>query len=291
MSTDSSQAVAEELALIADQRRERVREDLGKIAQPAYIKQVLQTEISYVIHPTALPYAQANIESFSKSLNDLYGLHFDAEPNNEDAGPLAHLLGRRKPNGLEFTNGRFKISSHDFIQIKRVLLTAERIHLVLLGPSTVADVIIADVVERLWASAGANKPWDQIAPMVQIKQFGTRTDVDLGFPLESLLSDRFKNFLETTCMNGASFAKEMAPKTAVADFKTIDRIMVSYVVDDINLLFNLYDPQSGSADQVKLQIRIGAKHLYGGTVCSVITELPYEQHVLCVGALIKELKG
>jgi hypothetical protein len=290
MNADSSQSIAEELALVADQRRERVREGIEKVSQPAYIKQVIQTEVSYVIHPNALPYAQANIESFSESLKELYGLQFDSNPTVDDDNPLSRILGHRQREGLRFENGRFRVSSHDFIPIKKVDLTDERIHLVLRGPSAVADAIIADVVERLWASAGANKPWDQIYPMVQLKQFGTSTEVDLGFPLEDLLSDRIKSFLSTNCLAGESYAKEMAPKLAINGFEKLDRINASYVVDGINLLFNLYDPQSGHAYQAKLQIVISAKYQYGGTTCLVISELPYEQHVQCVGAMIRELR-
>jgi|GEM_PF-3528818 hypothetical protein len=282
---ENPQNIAEQISQIADQRREKLRLDLEKGTTPEFITQIIQTETSFVFHPNGLPYAQADLEKFSQSLKDLYGLTpiEDRLPAND---PLAKVLGQRNRDALEFKNGRFKVSSHDLIQIKLVRMTLERLHVALLGQGAAAEVIIADIVERLWASAGVSKPWSDISKLIQARQYGTATEVNLGFPLQRLLSPDFAKLIEAKFLVPGGFAREMAPKRSSQASAGPQDILVGYVVDEVKLLFTIVDIRSGVSERPQLRISVGNVMDYGTTNCVVISELPYDTHVKCVSALI-----
>lgn len=282
--------IAEQISQIADERRERLRLDLEKGSTPAFITQIIQTETSYVIHPNGLPYAQADLEKFSASLKELYGLT-PAPDGTQSNDPLSKILGQRSKNALEYRNGRFKVSSHDLIQIRVVRLTSERIHVILLGPGAAAEVIIADIVEKLWASAGVSKPWADLSKLVQVRQYGTGTEVNLGFPLKRLLSPQFEGVLEGKFLCEGGFAREMAPKRNSQTALGPKDILIGYVVDEIKLLFTIVDVRSGVSERPQLRLSVGNVMHYGTSNCNVTSELPYEEHVKCVAALIDAFSG
>ena len=282
--------IADQISQIADQRREKLRLDLEKGTTPPFITQIIQTETSYVIHPNGLPYAQSDLDKFSASLKELYGLtpvRDDVQSND----PLSKILGQRSSDALEYKNGRFKVSSHDLIQIKFVRLTSERIHVVLGGSGAAAEVIIADIVERLWASAGVSKPWADLSKLVQARQYGTGTEVDLGFPLKRLLSPQFEKLIEAKFLAEGGFAREMAPKRNQQVAGRTSDVLVGYVVDEIKLLFTIVDTRSGVSERPQLRISVGNVTHYGTSNCIVISELRYEDHVKCVAALIESFSG
>lgn len=281
---NTERALAEKLAQVADKRREAARAGLEKTKVPDFILEIIQTEVQYVISPRLLPYAQADMEAFSEKLKSLYGLTRVEQDLSRYSNTMA-LLGADRPSALEFQNGRFKISAHDFVAIKALRLTYEGVHLVLTGPSSVADTVVPDVVEQLWDSAGVAKPWKEVEPYIQLKAFGCGTLADLGFPLTNLLSAEFRDVLDKEFIRGKQLAAAMSPLMSTDKFQVNVNQITSYVVDDINLMFNTFNPVSGQAYQVKLRLNVEARHTYGSSICEVISELPFEKHVDAIQVL------
>ena len=270
----------EVLDQLADTRREKVRNSISSINAPDHLLMVAQTELSYNIEPAALPFSQINIDEFSESLKSLYKVQPETIDNEPTGNVLEDMLQKRKrSNALTYINGRFEISDRDFIQIKAIRFTTQQIHVVLKGPSSVAEVIIADCLERLWACAGVNKKFEELEKFIVLKTYGTGTKVKLPIKLEDTLSQGLKNLLNNDCIDGKKYAQHSSPKSYLDDFELNDKLIANYAVDEIKIKFNIFDPVTGDHNTGQLRFSVGALSEYGTGVYHVISELPYELHM------------
>lgn len=287
---DMSEEIDKEVQIlseVANKRRQLKANEIDKQGKPDFITDILQTETAFIINPSALPYKQANLNQFSDYLEKLYGLSFkQRQKRDEEQNPLEVIFGNNERSDvLIFENGKFKVSNRNFIPIQKVKLTTEQVHVILGGDSSISEAIIADLVEALWASTGINKTWADIDRNVQIKSYGTATKVDFGKPLEEFLNPDFRKLLNDEFIDGKGFGKHMIPYSSVHNFNVNNKTFASFVLDDLNLLFNLFNPTSGESYQAKLQFRVLAKHEYGSGKYVVISQLPYDLHVECLQML------
>lgn len=276
---------------ISQERRERVVDAVEGEETPDFLIKVSQTEILYTIDPVALPFKLVNFDDFSKQLNDLYSLTTDRGNKVEETDdPISVITGQRpKANRIRFINGKFELSNRDFIEIQSLNFTHELVHVVLKGPSTIADVIIADAVEALWKCSGASKKWEDISKSVQLKDYGTTTKVRLGVKLEEFLAPKLWEFIDNECLKGSSYAIHSAPKSYLNNFNAPEKIFANCVVDDINLLFNVFDTETGTSNKTSLKFSVVSNSEYGAGVYGVTSELPYELHIEMLKKLQQQL--
>lgn len=291
MSKDAETNIEPEdgLSKIAEQRREQVRKDIQKEGLSDFIVSIHQSEVVYTLEPSSLPFKYADLDIFADTLNKLYSLNFQKQKKEEEENPLAALLGGQKQmNVLTFESGRFKTQeSGDFIPIPTLRLTSEAIHVVLQGPSNAAKAILADVVEALWQSTGMPKSWSSLEKSLQLVSYGTGTKVNLGIPLEKLIHPKLAKYLEDSWTKSGGFAEKMAHQSSINNFESPKGLSVGYAVDDLNFIFNIFDPVTGDSTRAKLQFRVTAKHEYGKGIFLVVSELPFELHVKALAELQK----
>lgn len=279
------------LGQIAEKRRTDVVTEISNKTQPSFIQRIEQSEIIYTIDPSWLPYELVDLDQFVSTLHELYGLKHKQKDGSEPTNPLEALLQRQeRADYLEFDGGQFRISNREIIRIRAVRLTSESLHIILLGDGSIAEVIAADVIEALWQCAGTSKPWSEIKGAVQKISYGTATKVNLGIPLEEFLNPELVRFFDEQCLSGEKYALHMAPAFSIHNFQPSERLSSAYVVDDLNLLFNLQDPVSGESYRAKFQFQVTAKGEYGSGLCRVVSEMPYETHVNALQKLIEYMR-
>ena len=276
---------------ISQERREKVVDAVEGEETPDFLIKVSQTEILYTFDPVALPFKLVNFDDFSKQLKDLYSLSTDLGNQVEETDdPISVITGQKpKANRIRFINGKFELSNRDFIEIQSLNFTRELVHVVLKGPSTIADVIIADAVEALWKCSGASKKWEDISKSVLLKDYGTTTKVRLGVKLEEFLAPKLWSFIDNECINGSRYAVQSTPKSYLNNFNAPDEVFANCFVDDINLLFSVVDKETGASSKIKLKFSIVANSEYGSGVYGVTSELPYELHIEMLKKLQQQL--
>lgn len=285
----------EAIAKIAEKRRNEIRQNVEAATVPDYLIDVQQTEASYVLDPKALPYEYVDLEKLDDSLKKLYGLQrAKALSFNQDSAddPLQQLLGpsAETQDNLRYTKGKFPLSKKDFIPIRDVVLTRERVHIVLKGDSSISDALVADVVESLWLAAGISKSWDTIRKALQLTAFGTATKLRLPVPMESFIDPRMLSFVEKDCLDGQKFAHKMGLIAAEGVQHRNQRLHCSFAVDDIRLRFSIFDAVSGLSESSQLTFTVGAKNEYGTGIYTVISELKYDLHMKAVSKLLEHMQ-
>jgi hypothetical protein len=290
--TDTSDArqILERISAVAAQRRREAQPALDRpLAE--WILEVIQSEVVYTLNPRMLPIRLVSFTSLRELLYERFAVRF-VRP---DLGPLPtdpqlsddQLGSALLPSGrtVRFENGRFRRTADDFDAIRSINIDDESIHVAVQGVSSVAELIVADVAEIIWAAAGALRRWDEIKAAASLVGYATDTEIDLGMPLEKLLSVEFRDFMASDVLDGKCFAYETARRSARHKFNVSPDLTATWGLDRISLQFYLFDGKTGRSDITKMYFRVPTRDLVGTGRIVVYSELPFNKHIECLGAL------
>ena len=141
----------------------------------------------------------------------------------------------------------------------------------------------------LWASAEADRSWEEIEKNLQKKTFGTSTRVRLGFPPSQLLSPDFGKFIDEQVIAGPRYGRMMASRSDRDDFGPPQNSEESWFVDELQVMVSRYDKTSRTHENEIFRIGVGRKDFQGTDVVDIDSHLEFEEHVKFVEALIKQV--
>lgn len=302
-STDGTALTGEpvDLALlseIAEQRREILKKDLAKPI-PDFVLATDQAEVAYTIEPVMLPFALMEFDAFQNELRQKYRLSFSKpslarslvsiadDDAKLDSAQVRDLLDddNLPSDVLQFTGGCFPVGRDDFVPIRSVRLNRETIHVVVQGNSKVADLMVKEIAEELWASTGTPKRWDDIKRMVQMIRYGTATKVNFGIPLEEFLSASVRSFVDRQFVHGHGYATAMTARSARDGFRPAPKTTVAWTVDDVRLSFHVFNLVNGRAESSQFRLTARSRDEVGTGIFAAISELPFDEHVACLEEL------
>lgn len=211
MNENESTQQADAISRIAEQRRREAQPVLEQ-KLPEWVLETARTEVMYTFSPRMLPLQHASFPMLLKMLQEKYSLKFEPpdfgafRPDMSDDELGAKLLVNLGDKAIQFGNGRFQKSRNDFDVIRSVTLNYETIQVAVEGISEIANLIVADVAEMIWASTGVQKGWDEIKKGIQLIGYGTATLIDLGFPCEDFLNPKLTAFIKSQMIDGKKYA-------------------------------------------------------------------------------------
>jgi len=279
---------------IAQQRRKEAQPILER-ELPEWVLEISQTEVAYNINPRMLPLRQVCFPRLLQTLKEEYNIEFvrpdlgplykdiTANRTDEEIGSL--LLKSQNP--LQFENGRFSVSKSDFVPIGGIGINDEWISVRVHGISQVAELVVAEVAEWIWSSAGVQKRWDDIKKHIRLITYITGTVVNLGFPFESLMSDKLVGFIKSDMLAGRKYSADMGAHSQRYDFKTSPTVTSVYTLDELHILFHLSDAVTGRAESSRFRFSVLTKDTRGTGIVFVSSELTFDRHIACLQDLIK----
>lgn len=179
---------------------------------------------------------------------------------------------------VKFEGGKFP-TQYDFVPLQAMEFNFESITSRVAGQSVVADVVAKEVAEMIWASCGIVKRWEEISSKLQMIAYATSTKVQLGFPLEELLSKSVHAFLQEQALTGKNFASEMGALSARHNFGKAHTLSVVSFVDELHLAFKRFDKETGRSEDNLVMFSVSARDEYGTGVVKVSSHLSYDRHV------------
>lgn len=288
--TSEARQILEGISAVAAKRRREAQAALER-PLPAWLLEIMQTEIIYTINPRMLPVKVASFTALLELLREKYGVRFvlpppgpirtEARLSEEEIG--AALL--RADERVRFEHGKFMRTSTDFDVIRSININNESIHVVVQGVSETAELVVAEVAEVLWAAAGAERRWDQIKTGVHLIGYATATLVDLGFPFERILATEFREFFREQMMQGKRYAYETAPRSARHQFEVSPTLTAVWALDEVIVKLFLFDSVTGRSETTRLQIGVTRRDLMGTGRVRVYSELPFQKHIECLQAM------
>lgn len=277
---------------IAEQRRRLAQPSLSK-SLPEWILEIGLTEALYTLSPRVLPLKQISFAALADILKRRYNVRF----KRPDLGPFVpadvtddqigqSILASADPE-LTFTDGRFPRTTNDFVVIRRIQINDESILAGVQGTGEVADLIVAEVAEAIWGSAGVTKDWSSIEPSVQLKAYGSGTIVDLGWPFEDMLSEGLRGFVQERITSDGGFANSMGRLSARHQFLPNGDFTSLATLSEVTLKVHLFDRKTGRPDSARLHFSVSTKDTEGTGIVLVSSELPFADHV----QLLSELRS
>jgi hypothetical protein len=286
------------------QKRQELTQQAAQQETPDFVLGVEQSEALYTMPPRFLPLRHANYATLSQILDSKWSLTLDSERTalapalstvgREQLGTLTetevmdHVLKSSRPE-IAFRNGKYPLSDFDFVPIRGVQISFESVLVSVGGISRVAEAVAAEIVEAVWSSAGATRPWSAIEPYLQRRGYATRTKVDLGCPAEKLLSPTVLKFLDDEMIDGSKYATHMGHYLASAQGQPPVNTMSTYALDDLVIAFAWFDSNTGMSTRASLKVEVASFSEYRTGIVSVSSELPYDMHISCLEKLIQAL--
>lgn len=291
--TTEARQILEGISSLAAERRREAQPALDN-PLPPWLLEVIQTEVVYTINPRVFPLRVAAFGALTDLLKEKYSLRF-ARPRGamygrsdvSDQDVAAALI--QSNERVRFENGRFMRTAIDFSVIRSVNFDFETIHVVVEGVSKIAELVIADVAEMVWAAAGAQKKWDDIHAGVQLIGYATSTLVDLGISFETFLSPAVRGFCDDHLLEGERYSLETGRRSARHQFGVSPTLKAIWALDEVTLRVFLFDQMTGRSESTRIDVGVVSRDSMGTGRVRVYSELPFNMHLECVDALRSSL--
>jgi hypothetical protein len=286
----SSSALDGGLSLIGDlarSRREKAQQESDK-PRPAFVEAVEQSEVLYIFDPLAIPSQVLEPSVFVDFIAKAYGSKL--EPLNiaplldkmsreevmklDEEGVILELV-RRGVGELAFGYGKFPLRN-DFVVIRKIAVNSESILANIVGVTSVAETIAAEVGEFLWRAAGVTKQWPEIAKRIKITGYGTATRVKLDFPTERLLNPKLVQYVRDNLTEGQNIGSRFG---RIRKDLTVDsRIAAVASLDELHLKVDRFDLTTGATESNAIRFSVTARNDYGVGRLLVTSPMAYAQH-------------
>jgi hypothetical protein len=261
-------------------------------------------QVTFTVLPSLLPYSTIDGNELVKRMKERFGVSFKSPmiggPLNQGRGveiseeQMAILPRYVKTSKLdmEFEDGfvSLNIGSRNFIaptEITSITFTREHISVSLTGRSDVAEMIAKECWEVLWELAKGQVPrtFDELSKAgLQIVQQANSTTINLGTNPKKLFNEKFIEVLERL------FGKKDGISTFFRKNMNGDLGKIPYdpiiTVDEIHFKVNVPTAGGGSySAPLRLSVRRMSEE--GTNLITLVTQLPYEEHLKVVGELVK----
>jgi hypothetical protein len=291
--------VQDPISEFAQKRRAEAEAESAR-PKPDFIQSVDQSEVVFTLSPAGIPFRQTRLAELNASLQTMYGLQVvgpDFSPLLKtmsrdqlaamDEAELYGRLMRANDTRLRWEEGRFPLRD-DYVAIQSVNLNYESVHVVVRGVSQIADVIVKEIIEKVWELAGSKKKFSDVEPLVQLVAYGTRTRLSLGYGPECLLNPRLLKYLDDSVTSGNGFATAMGRTRANADGP--DPVFAIAALDDLQIVIRKFNQANGYSEDAKIGFSVTAQSDFRTGRLLASTGLPYEQHVALLSSLFTAVR-
>ncbi|MDO8531504.1 MAG: hypothetical protein Q7T26_04945 [Dehalococcoidia bacterium] len=288
--TAEARQILEGISTIAAERRREAQPALDRVL-PKWLLEVIQTEVVYTMNPRTFPLRVAAFSALTDLLKEKYSVSF-ARPTKNAAFSRTDITDQdignaliRSDEGIRFENGRFMRTATDFDVIRSININYETIHVIVQGVREIAELIVADVAEMVWAAAGAQKRWNDIRNGIQLIGYGTATQVDLGVPFEHCLSPAVQWFCQNQLLDGEKYALETGRRSVRHQFAVSPTLNGIWALDEVTINLFLFDQRTGRSETTRLNIGVTTRDSAGTGIVRIYSELPFNKHLECIAAL------
>lgn len=265
-------------------------------------------EVALTIHPSLLPYTVIDGNEIIHEMAERFGVRFKmpqiSMPLGHDHSPgfseeqIADFP-RYVTSGdlrLEFENGlvSLNVGKQDFVPptaVKVITFSNEVIVVSVTGRSDIAEMIAKECWELLWDLAKGQTPrtFDELAKAgLQIVAHSNATTIDLGTNPKEIFKADFISTIEELFGSKDSLSKsfrEYVYSNEAGEMPS-DPIVS---VDEIQ--FKIQVPNaSGSSDEAPLRLSVRRRADGGTNLISLVTQLPYADHLSAVKDIVESLQ-
>lgn len=306
------------LALVTQAAIQRRKEAEPQIlqAKPDSIVDVRSSQVNYGFHPRALPYKLAHFQTLRETLEKEYQLRFEvpqevpdllrklarpAAPQKKradnvpafdlDIDEIGEYLFRMEHPVARFSGGRIDITKRSLVEVADVTFSYENISVTVSDTTDVAELLIKDLVQYLWASADADRSWGDLSAHLQTKTFGTSTRVKLGFPPSALLNHAFCEFIDTDVVAGSRYGRFMGSRSDRDQFAPPGDSEESWYFDELHIRVSRYDRTSRTHGSQRFRIGVGRKDYQGTDIVDIDSVLAFDEHCKFIEKLIAHVKS
>lgn len=306
------------LSSIAEDRRRHVEEaQLERQRQVARSTSTVKNElvqannhgeVAFTISPSLLPYTVIDGNEFISQMAERFGVRFKLPqvnlPLGQDRAPgfsreqIADFP-RYVTSGdlrLEFEDGlvSLNVGREDFVPptaVRAITFTRENITASVVGRSDIAEMIAKECWELLWNLAKGQTPrtFDELAKAgLQIVSHGNSTTIDLGANPKELFKVEFISTIERLFGSKDSLSANLREYvySDQAGLMPHDPVVN---LDEIQFKVHVSNA-SGSSDEAPIRLSVTRRADGGTNLISLVTQLPYDDHLLAVNAIVDSLK-
>lgn len=305
------------LSAIAEDRRKHVEEaqlerqrEVARSTSAAkndLVKANNHGEVAFTINPSLLPYTVIDGNELIFQMAERFGVRFKAPQVNLPLGQeQARGFSREQiaefpryvTSGdlrLEFEDGlvSLNVGKEDFVPptaVKAITFSRENIVASVVGRSDIAEMIAKECWELLWDLAKGQTPrtFDELAKAgLQIVAHGNSTTIDLGANPKELFRAEFISTIEKLFGSKDGLSANFR-KYVYSDQAGI--MPTDPVVNLDEIQFKVHVPgASGSSDEAPLRLSVTTRADGGTNLISLVTQLPYDDHLLAIDAIVSSL--
>lgn len=266
-------------------------------------------EVAFTIQPSLLPYTAIDGNELISQMTERFGVRFQMprfgvpigaghSPNysEEQIADFPRLI---KSNGLklQFEDGlvSLNVGRRDFVPptaIKLIIFSLENITVSVTGRSDVAEMIAKECWELLWdlAKGQTARTFDELARAgLQIVAHSNATTIDLGANPKELFRPEFISTIDKLFGRKDGLSANFRKYVYFGTPPIMPRDPVVNV-DEIHFKVHVPDP-SGSSHEAPLQLSVRRRADGGTSLISLVTQLPYNDHLSAVREIVGSLKS
>lgn len=304
MATDKNESL-KALESEAERRRKDAAEK-AKVPLPSYIKSVESTSVTYTFNPKILPFSLVDPKKLSENLKGKYKLRFKRpaidpnvmkqlgiDPSNVTEDVMFTLLIDTEDPRLIFENGRYPTGPNSFVPIETVAFTDQNVLAKVSGVTEVAQVVIEDSFNLFWEASGGAKRWhsDDIQDNVHLVSFRTTTKADVAGNVRGLLNGGLCDYLDKNVAKEVCLGARMSAYSRYEDFKPSENLAATWSFDELSIQVHVFNTITGRSETSVINIDTRFKDERGRGIVEITTDLPFDDHVKLVEALVKIVNG
>ena len=289
-------------------RRRSGVEEKARSSLPEFLRTIVHSMVRITMHPNLLPYHIVNHDSFLDLVKNRFrlqlgrqGLGLENLPvdtntltDNQLVGLQMKRISAGEDTHISFWKGRFPLGpGNRFAGVNAVAFSREQINVDVNDRSDIAEVIVAEMFEILWQSAGEAKVWNDpdVIKGIQAKGYVTCTKVNLGVAANELLDPKLAQFLKENIDAGEQFGPRMMRRTALDNFAPSNSSTNLWTFDHLVLKVHSQDKISGVGESSNIDFDVTARHEVGRGILDLETEMPFDDHVEFTRQLLAAVQG
>lgn len=286
-------------------RRFESLSEIAELQKPSWLIELISTEVLFHISPNELPLEYVDLRKLAAELEQKFGLRFagprsiehalrghyssSSSSSSDERMPLDALMDDDSLT-IRFKNGQMRLQSGNNVRIREVRIDRESIFVKVADRTEFAEAVLAETAEIVWRASGAFKNWSSISKHVQLKTYGVGTKIDLGVPLEMLISPQLSAFVHGRILGPDGYVRDMGSVDAQAGFSPPREVAAAFSVDELHLVFNRFDQRTGRSETSRLRLGVVSKSEQGSGVVFLASTMPFERHMEMIGELRQAIR-
>lgn len=308
---DVLSSIAEERRRHVEEAQQERKEEVARSAASSsseLVKANDHGEVQFVINPSFFPYSVVNGIDLIARMNDRFGVRFEPpslgmqlggkRPDSLSEEQLAELpkYVNSKDLNLRFVDGlvSLNIGKQGFIpptMIKVIVFASQNIMVSVVGTSDIAEMIAKECWEVLWDLAKGQTPrtFEELAESgLDLVSHSNATTIDLGANPKVFFRPEFVGTIERLFGSkdglSANFRK---------DVRSSNRRSMPFdpIVNVDEVQFKIHIPTLSGTEEASLQFSVTRRNDSGTSRITLVTQLPYQDHLSAVEEIVTSLKG